>query len=513
MSLFTELKRRNIFKVAMAYLALGWVVVQVTDMAVPALNLPESLNSIVFYLGVIGFPFAMLFTWAFELTPDGIKKTAEVEEVESISATTGQKMNYAIIGLLIIAVGFLLYDRGAEQEPEEIILADIANTIAVLPFEDLSADGTQDYFGKGMAEEILNVLVSVDELDVASRTSAFALKDQNLLIPEIAERLNVNYIVEGSIRSDGDNVRITAQLIDVAADRHLWSDTYDRELTSIFAIQDEISVAIADALKVELIGDALGDVPTQNMEAYGLFLQARRLLDDATFDDVVKVGELANQMIKLDPNYADAWSLMASFYMQIAGKTIDTINDEVKEKCALAMEDAEKAIRLDANNGYGWGVKGAIHLRLLEWKEAENALKQSVLVGSKDSANWQRLGQYHEAVGAISDALRAYKISLEINPNEVGSYISMLRVLINQGNIKQIRIELENSRFKELIFLANIRFQLSIMELEQDKSIEQFNIWHQNNGLPSENIEQFINAYYDPPSREETKKLLPPRRR
>ena len=287
MSLFTELKRRNIFKVAMAYLALGWVVVQVTDMAVPALNLPESLNSIVFYLGVIGFPFAMLFTWAFELTPDGIKKTAEVEEVESISATTGQKMNYAIIGLLIIAVGFLLYDRGAEQEPEEIILADIANTIAVLPFEDLSADGTQDYFGKGMAEEILNVLVSVDELDVASRTSAFALKDQNLLIPEIAERLNVNYIVEGSIRSDGDNVRITAQLIDVAAARHLWSDTYDRELTSIFAIQDEISVAIADALKVELIGDALGDVPTQNMEAYGLFLQARRLLDDSTFDDVV----------------------------------------------------------------------------------------------------------------------------------------------------------------------------------------------------------------------------------
>jgi len=299
-SLFTELKRRNVFKVGVAYLVLAWVVVQVTDSAVPALHLPEWVNSFVFFIGAIGFPFALFFAWAFEITPEGIKKESDISPEDSISAHTGRKLDFIIISLLIAALGYFIWKSQLDNnipvtssspqmkdtlDNKPVNFEDYINpaSIAVLAFSDLSPNGDQEYFSDGISEEILNVLVKVSSLKVSSRTSAFQFKGTKLGIPEIANQLKVRHIVEGSVRKAGNTIRITAQLIDTKNDTHLWSETYDRPLdtSNLFAIQDEIANAIVEALKETLGLESLNAVKveqhTTNLTAYELFLQARPL--------------------------------------------------------------------------------------------------------------------------------------------------------------------------------------------------------------------------------------------
>lgn len=185
-----------------------------------------------------------------------------------------------------------------------------------MPFANMSPDGSQEYFGDGIAEEILNVLVQVDELYVTSRTSSFAYRDKDMRIPDIAAELDVNYILEGSVRTAGGNVRVTAQLIDVTADRHLWSDTYDRNLSDIFAIQDEISLAIANALRVELVGGVIGEIPTENIAAYDLYLRGRKAANSPDAATVKGALDYYDQALALDPEFSSAWASksMSLFY-------------------------------------------------------------------------------------------------------------------------------------------------------------------------------------------------------
>ncbi len=251
---FDELKRRNVFRVAAAYAVVGWIAIEVIDTLAPRMGMPDWVAGFVILLVLIGFPIALLFSWAFEMTPEGIRKTEDVDADDSLSSTTGQKLNYFIIAALASFILFQQFSPSlsnispfAENEPLTTSIG-----IAVLPFADLSQDGDQEYLGDGVAEEILNVLAGVDGLKVTSRTSAFAFKDQNRPIPEIAEILGVSHVVEGSIRKQNDKVRITAQLIDVSDDTHLWSKTYDSDLSDIFRLQDEIAEQIALALSTDL---------------------------------------------------------------------------------------------------------------------------------------------------------------------------------------------------------------------------------------------------------------------
>jgi adenylate cyclase len=510
-SLFSELKRRNIFKVAVAYLALGWVLVQITDVVVPALNLPDTLNSIVVYIGIIGFPIALFFAWAFELTPDGLMKTEEVDTDESIRSRTGQKINYIIIGLLSLAVIFLLFDRTSKPEPQEVIIADLANTIAVLPFEDMSADGSQDYFGRGMAEEILNVIVSIETLDVASRTSTFALNDQNLLIPEIAERLNVNFVVEGSIRSSGNRVRVTAQLIDVANDTHMWSETYDRDLTDIFAIQDEISMAIAGALKVELLGDVLGDVPTQNMEAYALYLQARQLFNIPSFQNSLKARKLANQVITLDPAYSEGWAVLADSYENSATYGFsENSREEIIKLFNLALEAANKSISLDPDLGYGWAKKGNTHLRLMEWKQAKLAFDKAIKLSANDDSDpWLDLGQYYLSVGAYENAIEVLATAKDINPDDSSIYYSLGYAFIMDTNTEKTHMEFENAISKGVANVRSGNVILSVMEGNKEEIARNFEGFHQRIEAPaSKYTDLYIDAYFKPDLRENYREYL-----
>ncbi|MBL4619820.1 MAG: hypothetical protein JKX88_06965, partial [Marinicaulis sp.] len=264
--LLTELRRRNIFRVAGVYAVVGWILMQVAGTLENSLNLPDWFDSAITATLLIGFPIAVLLAWAFEMTPEGVKRTETIAEGESVTVKTGRKLDVAILGGLVL-VGVMIGWQMLRPVPAPSNTTDIgeqtisAASIAVLPFSDLSPNGDQEYFSDGMAEEILNVLVKVTGLNVASRTSSFGFKGQEALgIPFIAEKLNVRHVLEGSVRKSGETIRITAQLIDAQTDQHLWSETFDRTLTTenIFAIQDEIANAIVDRLGIVIDGKNSG---------------------------------------------------------------------------------------------------------------------------------------------------------------------------------------------------------------------------------------------------------------
>jgi len=252
------LKRRNVVRVAIAYAVVSWLIIQVGDIAADNLNFPEWFMQMIFVVVALGFPIALIISWAFELTPEGLKKTAEVDQSKSIAHGTGQKINKLIIGGLALAVVFLLVDKFFLSEPVQRQIIPEAEagqtTIAVLPFANMSGDPNEEFFSDGMTEEILNVLAKNRSLRVAGRTSSFAYKDKNQDLRSIGKDLGVEYLIEGSVRKEENTVRITAQLIQARDGFHVWSETYDRKLTDIFAIQDEIARAVADALEVSFGG-------------------------------------------------------------------------------------------------------------------------------------------------------------------------------------------------------------------------------------------------------------------
>lgn len=495
MNYFAELKRRNIFKVAAAYLALGWVVIQITDVVVPALNLPNSLNSIVVYIGLIGFPFALFFTWAFELTPDGIKKTAEVDVEDSIRSTTGQKINYAIIGLLAIAVAFLLIDRNSSPE-----IAAGERSIAVMPFADMSADGSQEYFGDGIAEEILNALVTIEELDVTSRTSSFAYKGTNTQIPEIANELDVNYVLEGSVRTDGENVRVTAQLIDVAADRHLWSDTFDRELINIFAIQDEISQKVAQALKIKLVGEnELVEPPTENIDAYDLILRARQMLYVPNLERSIEARKLIEKALEIDPEYADGWAMLSRSYDLTIfwGSNGDYDDTEIANMFTLALDAANKGISINPNHSESWNNRGHTQLHLNQWMDARISSEQAISLNERSSSNWHRIGEYYSAIGQIDEAVNALKVASDIAPTNAAIVNRYGRALLMAGQYDRAREELTKASDLGFGLANNARAIISIIEKDISDAMVDMEIYSRaQEGPLDENFANYIEAYY-----------------
>lgn len=271
LSLWNEIKRRNVARVAVAYAIVGWLVIEIASVAGPALRLPEWSTSLVFFLILLGMPLAIIFAWAFELTPDGLKREKNVDRHQSITSTTGRKLDNVIIGLLILAVGYFAFDKfvlDPDRDAIEIEAAvhkaqvapsdnrELAKSIAVLPFVNMSDDPNNEYFSDGLSEELLNLLAKIPDLRVVARTSSFSFKEQpDVTVSEIAELLNVAHILEGSVRKSGNQIRITAQLIDAENGYNIWSDTYDRELENIFETQDEIAAAVTESLKVSLLGD------------------------------------------------------------------------------------------------------------------------------------------------------------------------------------------------------------------------------------------------------------------
>ena len=431
-SLLAELKRRNVYKVAFAYLILGWLVLQITDVVAPALFLPDWTMTLVTFLGIIGFPFAMLFTWAFELTPDGLKRAAEVKETESITGETGKTLNGLIIAMMAMAITFLLVDRFLLDEPgatsgeiagnnyppadSEQNAADKPRSIAVLPFVNMSKDPDQEYFSDGISEELLNGLAKISELRVAARTSSFAFKNKNEDITGIGQQLNVETVLEGSVRKSGTRVRITAQLINVADGYHLWSETYDRELTDIFTIQDEISGAIVEALKVHLTdADVVATTGRpDNLEAYNFFLLARHSLRQRTEASLRKALSQYQKAIDIDPAYAAAWAGKATASELLSERHYGKVPP--LEAARTAQQLVDMALRLDPGNADALATQALLDLNHADAHSAVASLEQAIAANPSEGVLYSWLADALDDVGRWQDSQQAIEKSFQLDP-------------------------------------------------------------------------------------------------
>jgi TolB-like protein len=427
--LFEELKRRNVFKVGTAYVVLAWLLAQVTDIFLEPFGAPEWVIKTILLLLLIGFPLALLFAWAFELTPEGLKKEKDVDRSQSITHETGQKLNLAIIFILILALGYFAVDKfllepGRHIETAEVTAERIAaespgdeKSIAVLPFVNMSDDAGNEYFSDGISEEILNALAKVSDLKVAGRTSSFAFKGQNQDLRQIGQALGVNHILEGSVRKAGAQVRITAQLIQVDDGFHLWSETYDRELTDVFAIQDEIANAILEQLKTRLVA---GESPAQpatrtSTQAYELYLLAKQRMYERMQLPLEAAVGLLDRAIAIDPQYAPAYAQRGIAALLLADNSYGTTPKAQAETQARLFLD--QALRLDPELSEAWAGLGLYHYgRPGEVSAGIEALEKALALNPNliDAGNW--LQNAYISASRPADALAVLQEVVDRDP-------------------------------------------------------------------------------------------------
>ncbi len=451
-SLYQELKRRNVFKVTIAYIVTGWLVLQVADVVLNNVEAPGWLFHVILLFLAIGLPFSILFAWAFELTPEGLKREHEVDRTKSITHQTGRKLDFVIIGVLVIALGYFAYDKfvlSAKREaPRDGVAAESVlpgdKSIAVLPFVNLSSDPEQEFFSDGISEELLNVLAQFPDLRVAARTSSFQFKGQNRNISEIAKTLNVAHVLEGSVRKSGNKVRITAQLIKAADGFHLWSNSYDRELTDIFAIQDEISGAIGDALKLELsLGGAggSGERPTvisaANPEAYEAYLRGRQLINRRGRESIEEAVRALQKALRLDSEFAPAHAQLAIATALLMNNPSSYGDLALVEVIDRATPHIEKAMALAPNLADVHAAKAILALDRLDNAAAlEHANRALELNPSYiDAINWRYLAL--SALGRYTEMTRTIEQLLEVDPLSIVGRLNYINYYGYQRRIKE----------------------------------------------------------------------------
>jgi len=449
MSLFQELKRRNVIRVGVLYLVASWLLLQLTDVLSSLLSVPEFAGSFVIMLLILGFFPVVIFAWVYEMTPEGLKREVDIDRSQSVTPDTGKKINTVIVVLLLLAIGGLIADRLIPESPvtTEAVAVDAVESsspdsesiddrsIAVLPFTDLSQGQDQQYFTDGLSEELLNLLVRVDELRVASRTSSFAYRGSTLGIPEISKELKVGHVLEGSVRKDGDRIRITAQLIEAETDTHLWSQNFDRDLTDIFAIQDEIANAIVNALTGELGvgGEKLITVEaaTENLDAYELYLKARELF--IRRDQLPESIRLFRKAVELDPNFARAWAGLAA----VEAIIYDYDHFDGIDHFPLAKEAAEKAISLNPDLSLALAVLGSL---ASDWEYdmlgAGRYFDAAIAKDPKSATIWLWRGLDLATVGYLDEARASFEQCLAIDPGYQNCRQHLARMYLYQGDLE-----------------------------------------------------------------------------
>ena len=470
MSFLQELKRRNVVKVGIAYAVTTWILMQLTDVVAEILALPEWAPKLILLILVVGFIPALIMAWAFELTPEGIKREKDVERKDSITPKTGRKLDYTIMVLLGLSLAYFIWEARFEQKTAqyEAAYAEVTSdtfvleapatgindaamdidkiSIAVLPFANRSADAEDAYFTDGIHDDLLTQLSKIEAFSVISRTSVMEYRDTTKNLREIAQELRVANVIEGSVQRAGDRVRINVQLIDAYTDEHLWAETYDRELTTanLFDIQSEIARAIASALRAMLTDSELAsvaDVPTDNIAAYDLYLQARRFGLDATVRDFQTALELYKEALVLDPQFALAWIGLAGVHMtnywfhgseplnrELAREAIDRAKSIDADFAELYMAEGfywywghldyeralynlEKAIELMPGNDEAHMWRGYASRRAGLWEQALDSMQQALKLNPRIAYKWTEYGmtflylhRYDEARTAIEQA-------------------------------------------------------------------------------------------------------------
>jgi len=433
MSLFVELKRRNVFRAAAFYAASAWLLVQIATQVFPFFHISEWVVRWIVVAAAIGFPFAMMFSWLYEWTPHGLQRESEVAANESVTRESGKKLDRWIIAILVLAVVLLLTNQFVlhrdEKRADIAPVAEIsAKSIAVLPFDNLSRDPDNAYFAEGVQDEILTRLAKVADLKVISRTSTQRFKSAPADLREIAKQLGVTHILEGSVQKAGDSVRVNVQLINALTDVHLWADTYDRKLTDIFAIESEIAKNVTENLKARLndrAEEVLAARPTENPEAHELYLKGRYFWNRRSTASLRKAGDYFQKAIDLDPKYALAYAGLADVHSLVPVYAGTAPQDDVPK----ALAAARKAVELDDRLAESHTSLGNALVSSVQLKAAEAEFRRALELNPNYATAHQWLAECLFGQGRFSESLAENERAHELDPLSLiinASYASSL---------------------------------------------------------------------------------------
>jgi TolB-like protein/Tfp pilus assembly protein PilF len=430
-SFFSELKRRNVYKVAIAYAVVAWLLMQIASQIFPFFEIPNWAVRLVVLLLVIGFPVALILAWAFELTPEGIRRAEDVDASKSITRKTGRKLDFFIIAVLLLVIGILVFQR-LHPNVSPTASSSLEKSIAVLPFENLSEDKANAYFAEGIQEEILTRLASIADLKVISRTSTQPYQSKPHNLSEIAKQLGVANILEGSVQKAGDQVRVNVQLVNAQTDSHLWAETYDRKLTDIFGVESEIAKRIAESLQAKLTGheeQALAAKPTNNPEAYDAYL--RGLAFQARGRGLwMKAIGFFERAVQLDPNFALAWAQLSRTDATLYFTRVDTTAAR-RDAAKSALEKAQKLQPNSPETLLAFGYYQYLVLRDYGLAKSTFALVSKMLPGSSEVSD--ALGKVTRREGSWDESIAYLEQTLVLDPRnvellwDVASTYSMLR--------------------------------------------------------------------------------------
>jgi TolB-like protein/Tfp pilus assembly protein PilF len=436
---FGELKRRNVYKVAVAYAVVAWLLIQVATQVFPLFEIPNWAIRLVVLLLIIGFPVALVFAWAFELTPEGLKRTEDVDLGESITRGTGRKLDFLIIGVLLLVIAVFAYQRFGPGKKGLVTMPSAIpeKSIAVLPFENRSEDKANTYFADGIQDEILTRLSKIADLKVISRTSTQHYKSAPENLPEIGRQFGVAHILEGSVQKSGDAVRVNVQLINAANDSHLWADTFDRKLTDIFSVESEVAKAIADQLRAKLSGpeeQVIAAKPTDNVEAYDAYLRGLAYSLKAGFLPANTLGaqKYLKEAVRLDPKFALGWALLSS--VDARGYITATLQPTVA-LCEEARQAAETALILQPTLGEAVLAKGYYHYACLKdyatavryFEQARPLLPNSSRIPESLAYVARRRGQWDQSQAYFNEAERLDPRNVSLLSQHALSYYCLRR--------------------------------------------------------------------------------------
>ncbi len=438
-----ELKHRNVYRAAVVYAAVGWMLLEAADVVLPRLGLPDWTVNFVLALVLLGFPLAIVFAWIFDISTQGIVRTQPISPEVHHRFSIVSIAEFVLICVLVVIVGYLYVDRLSLQNrlvaPEWADSGDTVapnpaqyRSIAVLPFADMSEAGDQAWFAEGIAEELLIALSQVDEVNIMARTSSFAFKDTDKTIAEIADILGVQAVLEGSVRRSGDRVRITAQLVDASNGYHLWSGSYQRELTDIFQLQDELAKSVVEALRIELgVGpsEPLVAEETRIPEAYNWFMRGRALFDWATPQDTLRSISYFEKAVELDPGYATAWG-----YLSFA-RSVMMLFRSFAEVGPPTIAAYERALALDPEQSEALVTK-ALMTQLLDhdWEAAGRLYQRAIVLKESSLAIIARAVFFLQFIDRQSRAIELFSNALKIDPLHAGYNANMAGVFYFAGD-------------------------------------------------------------------------------
>ncbi len=474
---FAELKRRNVYKVAIAYAVVAWLLLQAASILFPTFEAPPWTMKVFVALIALGFPIALVLAWAFELTPEGIKRAEDVDVSKSITRKSGRKLDFFIIAVLLLVIGILVFQRLHPTVSPAVSLS-LEKSIAVLPFDNLSRDPDNAYFSDGIQDEILTKLAGIGDLKVISRKSSAKYKSTPEDLKTVARELGVATVLEGSVQRAGDKVRVNVQLLDARIDTHLWAKSYDRDLKDVFTVESEVAQEIADTLRAKLSpgqSDALAAAPTHDTEAYDLFLKGeyeQRQAESALTPELLDRAEMFyRQALARDPSFALAYARLAYselfrhwFISNSTSPELAKVKANIDRALAIApaspdahlalalfyywgsrdydpaLRELDRAIELQPSSSDGWNIRAAIHRRRGEWQRALAEFDRAVELNPRDSGHPAEIGATYGALRRWSDAEHKLTHALALDPHSALAARFLARTYINStGDIRSAR--------------------------------------------------------------------------